>query len=161
MEGCGEDMKPRALIRSRPEVALDPFAPPKGSMLTATLPPVARITPASFGDLFTEFDRRRWAELGSDLPPLISGEELGEVCTLNEVIDLREVAEVYVPICNLLGSHRAPGSRRGPCVIGIGGSVAAGKSTTARLLQTLLSRCWPECKVALVPTDGFLHPNRD
>ena len=42
--------------------------------------------------------------------------------------------------------------------IGIAGSVAVGKSTSARILQSLLSH-WPnERKVDLITTDGFLHP---
>lgn len=47
-----------------------------------------------------------------------------------------------------------------PFIIGIAGSVAVGKSTTARLLQTLLSRLFPKQDVQLITTDGFLYPNR-
>ncbi len=48
-----------------------------------------------------------------------------------------------------------------PYIIGVAGSVAVGKSTTARVLQALLTR-WPNTpKVQLVTTDGFLHPNAE
>ncbi len=48
-----------------------------------------------------------------------------------------------------------------PYIIGVAGSVAVGKSTLARLLQTLLSR-WPEHpRVELITTDGFLFPNAE
>ncbi|EFA27893.1 pantothenate kinase, partial [Haemophilus influenzae HK1212] len=45
-----------------------------------------------------------------------------------------------------------------PYIISIAGSVAVGKSTSARILQSLLSH-WPaERKVDLITTDGFLYP---
>jgi type I pantothenate kinase len=48
-----------------------------------------------------------------------------------------------------------------PFIIGIAGSVAVGKSTTARILRTLLAR-WPDHpKVDLVTTDGFLYPREE
>src|SRR3954447_4942776 len=47
-----------------------------------------------------------------------------------------------------------------PYVVGLAGSVAAGKSTVAQVLQALISR-WPgNPRVELVSTDGFLYPNR-
>jgi type I pantothenate kinase len=90
-------------------------------------------------------------------------------------VDLAEVAEVYLPLSRLLnlyvsassGLHSATATFLGetaagrtPYVIGIAGSVAVGKSTTARVLQALLGR-WPDHpRVDLVTTDGFLRPNR-
>jgi len=94
---------------------------------------------------------------------------------VNERIDLDEVAAVYLPLARLLNLyvsatqnlHRVSSTFLGtiapklPYVIGIAGSVAVGKSTLARLLQTLLSR-WPEHPhVELVTTDGFLHANAE
>lgn len=80
---------------------------------------------------------------------------------------------MYLPLSRLLNLHVAAtqnlaevtgtflGTRAPPVpyVIGLAGSVAVGKSTTARLLQALLSR-WPNHpRVDLVTTDGFLFPN--
>lgn len=93
---------------------------------------------------------------------------------MNEQVSLEEVVEVYLPLSRLLNLHAAAiqslhaaraaflGDRtaRVPYVIGIAGSVAVGKSTTARILRELLAR-WPEHpKVDLVTTDGFLHPRK-
>jgi type I pantothenate kinase len=83
---------------------------------------------------------------------------------MNELSDRQEVLEIYMPLCQHLATQieqaARPGCRK-PYVIGIGGSVAAGKSTTARLLETLLARYWPGRQVALVTTDGFLYPNQE
>ena len=88
---------------------------------------------------------------------------------------MQEVNEVYLPLSGLLGLY--VGATRDlyraahafllgkeaaevPYVIGVAGSVAAGKSTVAKVLRDLISR-WPERpKVELVSTDGFLYPNR-
>src|SRR5690606_5265659 len=92
---------------------------------------------------------------------------------LGDPIDLAEVDAVYRPISRLLnlyvkataGLHAATSTflgetgARTPYVIGIAGSVAAGKSTTARVLRELLAR-WPETpRVELVTTDGLLYPH--
>jgi type I pantothenate kinase len=104
----------------------------------------------------------------------LTEEELARLRGLNDKVSLEEVAEIYLPLSRLLnlyvvatqGLHAATATFLGnltakvPFVIGIGGSVAVGKSTTARLLQALLAR-WPNHpKVDLVTTDGFLYPNR-
>ncbi|GIO29105.1 MULTISPECIES: type I pantothenate kinase [Paenibacillus] len=123
---------------------------------------------------YFEFDRTSWA-LSRDLPSLtISEEEFEKLKGLNEKIAIEEVSEVYLPLARLIHVYvtafmqlqskmnsflSVPGTKA-PFVIGIAGSVSVGKSTTARLLQTLLSH-WPEHpKVDLVTTDGFLYPNR-
>ncbi|MCL4867063.1 MAG: type I pantothenate kinase, partial [Gemmatimonadales bacterium] len=120
------------------------------------------------------FSHLEWGRLRAATPLTLTEEELDRLRGLNDKVSLEEVAEIYLPLSRLLnlyvvatqGLHAASATFLGqltakvPFVIGIGGSVAVGKSTTARLLQALLAR-WPNHpKVDLVTTDGFLHPNR-
>ncbi|MPZ24374.1 MAG: type I pantothenate kinase [Dehalococcoidia bacterium] len=120
------------------------------------------------------FSRDEWAPLRAATPLTLSESDLGDLRGINERIDLNEVAEIYLPLSRLLNLyvaavqdlHRAADTFLGqptgkvPYVIGVAGSVAVGKSTTARILQALLSR-WPDHpRVDLVTTDGFLFPNR-
>jgi type I pantothenate kinase len=104
----------------------------------------------------------------------LSAAELDELRGINEQISLREVEEIYLPLARLLhlyvaateNLHQATQlflgnpSAKVPYVIGIAGSVAVGKSTTARILQALLARGPGQPRVDLVTTDGFLLPNR-
>ncbi len=108
------------------------------------------------------------------MPLTLSEEEIVKLKGINEDLSLEEVAQIYLPLSRLLNFYISSNLRRQavleqflgtdgqkiPYVIGIAGSVAVGKSTTARLLQALLSR-WPEHRsVELITTDGFLHPNK-
>jgi type I pantothenate kinase len=119
------------------------------------------------------FSRGEWAGLRAGTPLTLSAEEIDRLRSLGDPLDIAEVEAIYLPLSRLLSLYVAAtqqlfratkaflGSANGkvPYVIGIGGSVAVGKSTTARLLRTLLSR-WPNTpKVELVTTDGFLLPN--
>ncbi len=122
---------------------------------------------------FLEFTRDDWATLRANTPLTLSESDLQQMRGINESISLDEVARIYLPLSRLLNLHISAtqelhkvtttflGSlaRKVPYVIGIAGSVSVGKSTTARILQALLSR-WPEHpKVSLITTDGFLFPN--
>lgn len=120
------------------------------------------------------FSKAEWARLRADEPMTLEAEDLERLRSLNDPISLTEAEEIYLPLTRLLsfyveavqGVHRATTKFLGtngekvPFVVGVAGSVAVGKSTTARVLRALLRR-WPSSpKVELVTTDGFLYPNR-
>lgn len=124
---------------------------------------------------FTELDRADWAELAPSMPSPLRETEIVQLRGLGEPLDLREVAEVYLPLSRLLnlyvGGTKALHSVTSeflrermeptPFVIGVAGSVAVGKSTIARLLRELLARWEHTPRVELVTTDGFLFPNAE
>ncbi|RQP08567.1 MAG: type I pantothenate kinase [Microbacteriaceae bacterium] len=125
---------------------------------------------------FLELDRAAWAALAPTTAHPLTEEELVRLRGLGDALDLREVADVYVPLSRLLNLYAANAkalhrSTRGflgtgdepptPFVIGVAGSVAVGKSTTARLLRELLARWDDTPRVELVTTDGFLLPNAE
>ncbi|MCV6546744.1 MAG: type I pantothenate kinase [Cohaesibacter sp.] len=122
---------------------------------------------------YRAFTKEEWAILRADTPMTLEKDDLERLQSLNDPLSLTEVEEIYLPLSRLLsfyvefskGLNRATQRFLGtnepktPFIIGVAGSVSVGKSTTARLLQALLSR-WPASpKVDLVTTDGFLYPN--
>lgn len=125
---------------------------------------------------FESIGREEWSA-GSETGELltISSQELADLRALNDPVDVREVVDVYLPLRRLLdvriNAHTAVARQtdsllrrsttHGPFIVGIAGSVAAGKSTTARLLQVLLSRAREDWNVELITTDGFLLPNAE
>jgi type I pantothenate kinase len=117
--------------------------------------------------------RAEWASRRADTPMTLRPEEITRLRSMHDRLDITEVEEIYLPLSRLLSLYVAATqglfrAQRGflgiedskmPYIIGVGGSVAAGKSTTARVLQALLAR-WPNVpKVDLLTTDGFLFPN--
>ena len=127
------------------------------------------------GSPFVDFDRSTWAQLRDTSALPLTAEELEELRALGDPVDLDEVRDVYLPVSRLLDLHvRANAGlleayrtflrqdeEATPFVVGIAGSVSVGKSTTARLLRLLLARWDDHPDVALVTTDGFLHPNAE
>jgi type I pantothenate kinase len=123
---------------------------------------------------YIHFSKTEWAKLRAATPLTLSETDLAELRGMNERVSLDEVAQVYLPLSRLLNLYVAATQNlrqttdtflgtlpaHVPYVIGIAGSVAVGKSTTARIVQALLAR-WPNHpQVDLVTTDGFLYPNR-
>src|ERR1700752_513207 len=122
---------------------------------------------------YRTFTRAEWAALREDTPMTLGSEEGTRLRSMHDRLDLSETEEISLPLSRLLSMYVAATQRlfraqqrflgtedaKMPYIIGIGGSVAVGKSTPARVLQALLAR-WPNVpKVDLVTTDGFLYPN--
>jgi type I pantothenate kinase len=122
---------------------------------------------------YRHFTREEWAQLRADTPLTLTIGDLKRLQSINDPISLEEVIAIYLPLSRLLAlyvaatqglfkaTQRFLGADDGkvPYIIGVAGSVAVGKSTTARVLQALLSR-WPNTpKVDLITTDGFLQSN--
>lgn len=129
------------------------------------------------GAPFATFPRDEWARLRAQTPLTLSEADLAAIRGINEHLSLREVEEVYLPVTRLLNlrftalrqlrrvtqiflgrDDRTPAP---PFIVGLAGSVAVGKSTAGRVLQTLLSRWSEHPRVDLVTTDGFLLPNAE
>jgi type I pantothenate kinase len=122
---------------------------------------------------YRRFTRAEWAALRADTPLTLTLDDLMKLQSINDPISIEEVIAIYLPLSRLLAlyvaatqglykaTQRFLGAEDGktPYIIGVAGSVAVGKSTTARVLKALLSR-WPNTpRVELVTTDGFLYPN--
>jgi type I pantothenate kinase len=132
------------------------------------LAPTAKYSPYLF------FLAQEWAKFRADTPLTLSSEEIDRLRSLNDPVDLDEVRRIYLSLSRLLSAHveasqllfaqrraffNVQTATKTPFIIGIAGSVAVGKSTTARVLKELLAR-WPSSPtVDLITTDGFLLPN--
>jgi type I pantothenate kinase len=130
------------------------------------------------GDLspYRVFAREEWARLRADTPMTLTADEVMRLQSLNDPVGLEEVVAIYLPLSRLLSLYvaatqglfratqrflLAENEGKVPYIIGVAGSVAVGKSTTARVLKALLAR-WPNTpKVDLITTDGFLLPNAE
>jgi type I pantothenate kinase len=121
------------------------------------------------------FSREQWAQLRADTPMTLVPRDLEQLSGLIEELSMQEVEQIYLPLSRLLNLHVAAAQElhavtnrflgrmdlRVPYILGIAGSVAVGKSTTARVLRALLAR-WPDHpRVDLITTDGFLYPNAE
>ncbi|NDV88405.1 type I pantothenate kinase [Aurantimonas aggregata] len=133
-----------------------------------------QLTPSKFSP-YRVFTAAEWAKFRADAPMTLTEDEVRRLRSIGDPVDLDEVARIYLAVSRLLYAHVESSQllfrqrqsflsggatvQKTPFIIGIAGSVAVGKSTTARILKELLAR-WPSSpKVDLVTTDGFLYPN--
>ncbi|GAA4663491.1 type I pantothenate kinase [Bartonella pachyuromydis] len=120
------------------------------------------------------FTAQEWSGFRADTPLTLTFDEIKRLRSIDDPIDLEEVQRIYLALSRLLSCHveavqelfykrqqflHQEGTRKTPFIIGIAGSVAVGKSTTARILQELLKRWTSSLKVDLITTDGFLYSN--
>ncbi len=133
-----------------------------------------QLAPTEMYSPYRFFTAAEWAQFRADTPLTLTNDEVVRLSSFNEPIDLEEVRRIYLSLSRLLSAHveasqllfdqrkvffNSLDAVKTPFIIGMAGSVAVGKSTTARILKELLRR-WPSSpKVDLVTTDGFLLPN--
>lgn len=144
----------------------------KAAAKRASVPPIANGLPFS---PYRTFTREEWARLRADTPMTLKSSELEQLSGVIEELSIDEVEQIYLPLSRLLNLYVAAAQKlhsvsseflsrkdhKVPFIIGVAGSVAAGKSTTARVLKALLAR-WPDHpRVDLLTTDGFLFSNAE
>lgn len=123
---------------------------------------------------YYQIARKEWQGFYHHGKAPMTAEELEGIKSFNDQISIKDVEDIYVPLTHFIHlymkEHESLTLSKGlflhryltvpPFIIGIAGSVAVGKSTTARLLQTILSRTFKRRNVELITTDGFLYPNK-
>ncbi|MFZ4263689.1 type I pantothenate kinase [Sphingobacterium sp. HJSM2_6] len=136
---------------------------------------MATISEHTINSPFRNFTREEWKRLNGQLTHSILEEDLDQLHALNEPLTMDEIEDIYIPLAHLLELHInnfrdlhvqsnaffKRNHEKLPFIIGIAGSVAVGKSTTARVLKKVLSLLPNKPKVELVTTDGFLYPNKE
>ncbi len=128
-------------------------------------------------DYYMIFNRQEWKEFQASDLEVLSNDQLARLVSIQDRLSQTDVREVYGPLLHYIETDfhysqkynqarqaffagEEADYRKVPFIIGISGSVAVGKSTTARLLHQLLAEAFPDRKVEMITTDGFLYPNQ-
>lgn len=124
---------------------------------------------------FLIFNRKEWLTLQKNLNYTLSQSEILHIKQINSNLSINEIIEIYLPLSYLLNLHICSNLKQQnknnnttnttkiqykPYIIGITGSVASGKSITAKILQTLLNKYYRHHIIEIISTDGFLYPNQ-
>lgn len=124
---------------------------------------------------YYQIAREEWKNFHEESIPLLSEEKLMSLTALNDKLSIADVKDIYVPLVEMIDlyqkNYRSLNKMKSkflkhsyepsPLVIGVSGSVAVGKSTTARVLQNLLQKFYADKKIEMITTDGFLYPNAE
>ncbi|UQS84339.1 type I pantothenate kinase [Bombilactobacillus thymidiniphilus] len=124
---------------------------------------------------YNEYSRQEWSQFHGAYFNNISDEDLDKIKSVDDQVSLADVQEIYTPLRHLIhvyfhnyqqlslakADFLGKKPHKVPFIIGISGSVAVGKSTTARLLKVMLQRAYPQYKIEQMTTDGFLYPNEE
>lgn len=171
-EGCAgvrvAPLKSVGNITGMSDASMQDLVPEQAALMPRVAPP------------YVIFDRRHWASLREQAAVALPESELQALAGVNDPATLSDVTEVILPLARLITLHinaarslsdlvegAFVGQRHAsapyvapPYVIAIGGSVAVGKSTFARLLRAVLAQGPTHPRVDLVATDGFLYSTR-
>lgn len=129
----------------------------------------------TFTNPFQIFQKDEWKQFNGNYNHNLTPTDIGKLTAMGEPLNMEEIEDIYFPLASLLELHiynfrslREKSNvffhrreRQLPFIIGIAGSVAVGKSTTARVLRKVLSLLPGKPQVDLVTTDGFLYPNAE
>lgn len=124
---------------------------------------------------YYKIERHEWKTFHQEDLPILSEDKLESLISLNDKLSLADVKDIYLPLIEVIDLYATNyrNLRRmkssflmrpyepAPMIIGVSGSVAVGKSTTARVLQNLLQKFYPGKNVGMLTTDGFLYPNAE
>ncbi len=124
---------------------------------------------------YDSFSKEQWKNFYQEAQVPLTQESLQQIQAFNDRISLQDVQDIYIPLVYLISLRLAQFKRwqvvqanflqkeprNVPYIIGIAGSVAVGKSTTARLLAVLLRHFFSSDRIELITTDGFLYSNSE
>ncbi|GAW98835.1 type I pantothenate kinase [Secundilactobacillus mixtipabuli] len=121
------------------------------------------------------FSKNEWRDFYQEASVPLTQASLKQIKAFNDQISVQDVQDIYIPLIHYLGllihhfdewqnskAHflrQTP--RHVPYIIGIAGSVAVGKSTTARLLKVLMNHFFSDQRIEMLTTDGFLYPTSE
>ncbi|MFD1125554.1 type I pantothenate kinase [Lentilactobacillus raoultii] len=124
---------------------------------------------------YYSFTKAEWKQFYNDIDLPLTQSELRHIKAFNDQISIQDVSDIFKPLVHMIRLQKDNFDkwqttkarflhkkvRTVPFIIGISGSVAVGKSTTARVLEELLTNYFTGENIKLITTDGFLYSNAE